>query len=97
MPDCYKIKLRSTGFHLVYRVQTDALVLLTIAIGKRDKSVVYDVAKLRMARHNLMGAGDITPVLPCRANLSPKPNLSKPGTSTLTLWQTYPRATNFFC
>jgi mRNA interferase RelE/StbE len=37
MPACYKIKLRSTGFHLVYRVQTDALVLLTIAIGKRAK------------------------------------------------------------
>lgn len=47
MPDCYKIKLRSAGFRLVYQVQDDTLVLLTIAIGKRDKSAVYDVAKLR--------------------------------------------------
>ncbi len=31
------------------RVQDDALVLLTVAVGKRDKSVVYDVAKLRLA------------------------------------------------
>jgi hypothetical protein len=28
-------------------VQDDVLVLLTIAVGKRDKSVVYDAAKLR--------------------------------------------------
>ncbi len=44
MPDCYKIKLRSAGLRLVYRVNDDALVLLTIAVGKRDKSAVYDAA-----------------------------------------------------
>ena len=49
MPDCYKIKLRSTGFRLVYRVHDDVLVLLTIAVGKRDRSAVYDTAKLRLA------------------------------------------------
>ncbi len=49
MPDCYKIKLRSAGFRLVYRVQDDVLVLLTIAVGKRDKSAVYDAAKLRLS------------------------------------------------
>jgi mRNA interferase RelE/StbE len=48
MPDCYKIKLRSTGFRLVYRVQDEVLVLLTIAVGKRDKSAVYEAAKLRL-------------------------------------------------
>lgn len=48
MPDCYKIKLRTTGFWLVYQVQDDVLVLLTIAVGKRDKSAVYDAAKLRL-------------------------------------------------
>jgi hypothetical protein len=30
-------------------VQDVALVLLTITVGKRDKSVVYDIAKLRLA------------------------------------------------
>jgi mRNA interferase RelE/StbE len=49
MSDCYKIKLRSTGFRLVYRVQDDVLVLLTIAVGKRDKSAVYDAAKMRLS------------------------------------------------
>ena len=47
MPDCYKIKLRSAGFRLVYQVIDDKLLLLTIAVGKRDKSTVYDLAKLR--------------------------------------------------
>jgi mRNA interferase RelE/StbE len=49
MPDCYKIKLRSTGFRMVYQVQDDVLVLLTVAVGKRDKSAVYNAAKLRLS------------------------------------------------
>lgn len=49
MPDCYKIKLRGTGFRLVYQVQDDVLVLLTVAVGKRDKSAVYKAAKLRLS------------------------------------------------
>lgn len=48
MPDCYKIKLRSAGFRLVYRVMDDKLLLLTITVGRRDKNAVYDLAKLRM-------------------------------------------------
>ena len=48
MPDCYKIKLRTAGFRLVYQVIDEKLLLLTIAVGKRDKSAVYDLAKLRL-------------------------------------------------
>jgi mRNA interferase RelE/StbE len=48
MPDCYKIKLRSAEFRLVYQVIDDKLLLLTIAVGRRDKSTVYDLAKLRL-------------------------------------------------
>ncbi len=33
MPDCYKIKLRSAGFRLVYQVMDDKL---TIAVGICD-------------------------------------------------------------
>lgn len=50
MPDCYKIKLRTAGYRLVYRVNDGALILLTIAVGKRDKNAVYDVAKLRLEK-----------------------------------------------
>lgn len=50
MPDCYKIKLRSDGFRLVYRVEDDVVVVFVIAIGKRDSSKrdVYDVAVSRL-------------------------------------------------
>jgi mRNA interferase RelE/StbE len=48
MPDCYKIKLRNLGFRLVYRVCDDKLLLLTIAVGKRDKNAVYEVASGRL-------------------------------------------------
>jgi mRNA interferase RelE/StbE len=45
MSDCYKIKVSSSGFRLVYKLQDDTLVLLTIAVSKRDKSAV-DAAEI---------------------------------------------------
>jgi len=37
----YKIKLRSLGYRLVYEVIEDKIVLLVIAIGKREGNAVY--------------------------------------------------------
>ncbi|WP_038308064.1 type II toxin-antitoxin system RelE family toxin [Kingella kingae] len=48
MPDCYKIKLHKIGYRLVYRVDDNVITVTVIAIGKRDKSVVYDVANSRL-------------------------------------------------
>lgn len=48
MPDCYKIKLRGMGYRLVYRVEEDVLFVTVIAVGKRDKSRVYEAAKGRI-------------------------------------------------
>jgi mRNA interferase RelE/StbE len=48
MSDCYKIKLRGVGYRLVYQVHDNALVLLAIAVGKRDKNAVYDAASGRL-------------------------------------------------
>lgn len=45
--DRYKIKLRSAGYRLIYEVEDDRLVVLVIAIGKRDRSEVYEVARRR--------------------------------------------------
>lgn len=45
--DRYKIKLRSVGYRLVYEVEDERLVVLVIAIGKRDRSQVYEEAKRR--------------------------------------------------
>lgn len=40
-PHRYKIKLKSAGYRLVYEVGKNELVVLVIAIGKREKSAVY--------------------------------------------------------
>ena len=40
----------SSGFRLVYQVRDEALVLLAIAVGKRDKNGVYDAAQMRLDR-----------------------------------------------
>jgi mRNA interferase RelE/StbE len=48
MPDCCKIKLRSSGYRLVYQVHDKVLVVTVIAVGKRDKGLAYLVAKKRV-------------------------------------------------
>lgn len=48
MPDCYKIKLRSAGYRLVYRVDDDILYVTVIAVGKRERFTVYANAEKRL-------------------------------------------------
>ncbi len=43
----YKIKLRASGYRLVYEVIDNELFVLVIAIGKRDRNRVYKKAKKR--------------------------------------------------
>ncbi|MCA1937594.1 MAG: type II toxin-antitoxin system RelE/ParE family toxin [Dechloromonas sp.] len=45
--DRYKIKLRSIGYRLVYEVQDNLLVVLVVAVGRRDKNAVYKIAEGR--------------------------------------------------
>ena len=45
--DRYKIKLRQVGYRLVYEVNDSAVVVLVVAVGKRDKSAVYLAATKR--------------------------------------------------
>jgi mRNA interferase RelE/StbE len=47
LPDCYKIKLRAIGYRLVYRVDDKVLLVTVIAVGKRDKGLVYLAATKR--------------------------------------------------
>lgn len=46
-PDCYKIKLRKAGYRLVYRVDDDRIVVIVIAVGKRERSEAYEAAARR--------------------------------------------------
>ncbi len=43
----YKIKLRASGYRLVYEVIDEEIYILVIAIGKRDQNVVYKKAMER--------------------------------------------------
>jgi mRNA interferase RelE/StbE len=47
MKDCYKIKLRTAGYRLVYRVEDDILYVTIIAVGKRAHLKVYAKARHR--------------------------------------------------
>lgn len=48
MIDCYKIKLKTVGYRLVYRVEDDVLYVTVVAIGKRERNRVYKLAKDRI-------------------------------------------------
>ena len=48
MKDCYKIKLRSAGYRLVYEVRESEIVVSIVAIGKRDRNQVYKIASKRI-------------------------------------------------
>jgi mRNA interferase RelE/StbE len=45
--DRYKIKLRSVGYRLVYEVRDAEILVLVLAVGKRERSQVYKVAERR--------------------------------------------------
>jgi len=47
LKDCYKIKLRQSGYRLVYHVNDNKLIITIIAVGKRNKNEVYDEAENR--------------------------------------------------
>jgi mRNA interferase RelE/StbE len=48
MADCYKIKLHSVGYRLIYRVDDSEIFVTVIATGKRDKNKVYRTALERL-------------------------------------------------
>lgn len=50
LPDCYKIKLRTVGYRLVYQVDDKVVVVTVIAVGKRDNADVYRTAGRRVKR-----------------------------------------------
>lgn len=50
MKDCYKIKLRSAGYRLVYKVRERDIVVAVVAVGKREHSAVYRAAARRDRR-----------------------------------------------
>lgn len=48
LPDCYKIKLRSAGYRLIYQVQDEKITVFVVVVGKRDREEAYSEAGNRV-------------------------------------------------
>ena len=46
----YKIKLRNAGYRLVYQVKDQEMLVLVVAVGKRERNEVYKAAERRGTR-----------------------------------------------
>ena len=44
----YKIKLKASGYRLVYEVIEKEIIVMVVAVGKRDKNLVYKKAANRI-------------------------------------------------
>tara|TARA_R110002167_G_scaffold243770_1_gene449205 strand:- start:105 stop:392 length:288 start_codon:yes stop_codon:yes gene_type:complete len=44
----YKIKLRTAGYRLAYEVLDNEIVIYVLAVGKRDKNIIYKKLASRM-------------------------------------------------
>ena len=49
LPDCYKVKLKSAGYRLIYQVIDHEIVVFVVAIGKREREAAYDAAQDRLS------------------------------------------------
>ncbi|MBI5910627.1 MAG: type II toxin-antitoxin system RelE/ParE family toxin [Betaproteobacteria bacterium] len=45
--DRFKIKLRQAGYRLVYEARDTGLIVVVVAIGKRERSAVHKMAEKR--------------------------------------------------
>ncbi len=45
---CFKIKLRASGFRLIYKVIDDEIVIWVVAVGKRESDKAYETAQKRL-------------------------------------------------
>lgn len=48
LPDCYKIKLRSSGYRLVYQVIDHEVVVFVVAVDRRERKQAYRKAAERL-------------------------------------------------
>lgn len=75
----YKIKLRQSGYRLVYKVEDDVIIVTVLAVGKRERSDVYRNAMKRLddwSRYNaqLKGRNQANSLNRTSHNLKNKPN-----------------------
>jgi len=49
---CYKIKSKSSGYRLIYKVTQSELILLVITVGRRERGESYDNARAELENFN---------------------------------------------
>ena len=49
MPNCYKIKLRQSGYRLVYQVVDNRMIVIVLTVSRRDSSP-YEKAKIALKK-----------------------------------------------
>lgn len=49
LPDCYKVKLKSAGYRLIYQVIDHEIVVFVVAIGKREREAAYESAQDKLS------------------------------------------------
>ena len=49
LPDCYKIKLRSSGYRLIYQVIDQEITVVVVAVDKREHDQAYRKANERLS------------------------------------------------
>jgi mRNA interferase RelE/StbE len=69
---CYKIKLRKHGYRLVYELLDDVIVVLVLAVDKREDSAAYEAAIKRLS-----GTTRKTLIEALRNTLKPKAKRNK--------------------
>jgi mRNA interferase RelE/StbE len=52
LPDCYKLKLRTAGYRLIYQVLDQEVVVLVVAIGECEREVAYQDAQDRIRQQS---------------------------------------------
>ncbi len=48
LTDCYKIKLKNAGYRLVYQIDDQQILVIVVAVGRRDRLSVYRSAEKRV-------------------------------------------------
>ena len=46
--DVYKIKLRTSGFRLAYKVEDENITIIVLVVGKRENNKVYNLLYTRI-------------------------------------------------
>lgn len=49
LPNCYKIKLRTAGYRLVYQVLDQEVLVFVVAVDKREHEAAYQKATERLS------------------------------------------------